>query len=174
MNLYAKHKHGVGARIHNQEIEINVHNIKQLFLDCLVRNQHFMNILTGALRGKDWINLASFYTCIEAVQNHTLENSAFFFRDQGREFKKHLIIQKLMCNIYSVFFKFIDIQERSSLNREELKVVLSMTMRKTNKLDSATLENMVDKAFRGVEEISGKVKETLTLDEFKRIVMWMN
>jgi len=174
MNLYARHKHGVGARIRNQEVEIYVHNIKQLFLDCQVRNQLFMNILTGALRGKDWINLSSFYTSIEGVQNHTLENSAFFFRDQGREFKKHLIIQKLICNINSVFFKFIDIQDRSSLNREELKVVLSMTMRKTNKLDSTTLENMVDKAFRGVEEISGKVKETLTLDEFKRIVMWMN
>ena len=49
-----------------------------------------------------------------------------------------------------------------------------MTMRKSNKLDSATLDSMVDKAFRGVEEISGRVKETLTLDEFKRIVMWMN
>ncbi len=168
--LYHKHKNGQGARMYESQIEIHSSNIRQLFLDCQVKTQQFLNLLCAPLRNKDWVDISMFTMCIEAVQQLAFDQS-LFFREQNSEFKKQLTLQKLMCNIYAVFFKLVDVSGIGSLNREELKIVLSMALRKRNEITHDKLDSMVSQTFARVEELSGRAKDRLTLSELLRILM---
>lgn len=168
--LYQRLQDTDGVRVNGfGDLEVHINNIKQYFLECYVNSQTFLTALCSAFKGVHWVDSHLFLTAVEHVQQVNYDH-AFFNKDELATTRNNLIRQKLLCKDYVVFFKLLDSNQKNALSRFEVKTVSAMALRSNKKVNSESLDMVVDKAFTKANESRGESSDFISFEEFHTVL----
>lgn len=115
-----------------------------------------------------WMDLKNFGQAMERVNQSSLDKTSFFYKSPNHETKKNMTMQKLLCNFYLVFYKVLELNSGSSLDRDELKIVMAMALKKNKKVEDTS--KFVEWSFDRKEKMTGKREDFITFEEFYKIL----
>lgn len=70
--------------------------LNQIWLDCYVSDQGFMNLLVNPVQKFTWVGFQDFLKCLEAIHQKTFGHF-FFPKRYGKKSKTLFRVQKLLC-----------------------------------------------------------------------------
>ncbi len=134
-----------------------------------MNSQTFLTALCSAFKSGHWVDAHLFLTAVEHVQQVNYDH-AFFNKDELATTRNNLIRQKLLCKGHLVFFKLLDSNQKNALSRFEVKTVSAMALRSNKKVNSESLDMVVDKAFTKANESRGEPSDFLSFEEFHTVL----
>lgn len=121
------------------ESEIHISIITQFWLDCFVAFQVFLNTLLAPIRDKQWVQYEDFVKSIDAVHQKNVCR-AFFSSKQDKKFSSTVRVQKLLCNVYLVYFCIVEFELKEIDLSALIKVFqLAHRMPKSKEIELNTL-----------------------------------
>jgi hypothetical protein len=115
INLYKKHV-PYGSRLNNEKPEIFISYIKQFFFDKGILSDSLYKLIIQGLKKDQWVDARGFANCVESIQTNFFNGIYYFFKSPPEDIKSKLEAQKLLCIEYIVFFKFINVKNKKTLN----------------------------------------------------------
>lgn len=149
--------------------EVHLSNVKQYFLECYVNSLTFLSALCSVFKVGHWVDAHLFASAVENVQQVNYDH-AFFNKEELAATRNNLIRQKLLCKRQSVFFKLLDSSQKNALSRFEVKTVSAMALRSNKKVNSESLDMVVDKTFTKADESRGTPSEFLSFEDFHAVL----
>ena len=155
----------------NETIEkLHVTYLTQFLLDCYILTQHFLSLFLLPLKKETYIDVDMFILSLESIQQMSFERASFFYQEKDSHFKKNIAIQKMLCKIYAVFFKFMEYCCGNELSEADLSCVLSLALR--NNKNQSNHKNLAKNTFDRIERLNrGVRKSMISFDEFFMILM---
>lgn len=163
----------IGAYGHPTQNETNntlfMPYLIQFLLDCCIITQHFYSLFLLPLKKEKAITVKMFILSLESIQQMSFERASFFYQEKDNHFKKNIVIQKMLCKIYTVFFKFVEYCCGNELSESDLACVLSLALRNNKKQsDHLTLAKTI---FEKAEKLNRGKKNRISFQEFFSILM---
>jgi len=77
---------------------LHISVLKQLFLDCYVRDQGFMNLLCSSLEKTTWVGMPDYLKCLQSLHQKSFLHY-LFPEKYGKKNKKYFKLQKMLCKV---------------------------------------------------------------------------
>lgn len=154
------------VRFELDDTYIHVSIIKQFLLDCYVSDLCFYNLLLAPLLKKTWADQGLFLQVLGSFQRLPLNE--FYFFSQKNQDKRVLQVQKMICNLYSVFFKVIQYAYGVSMNQEKLKMVFSFSL--SDAEHSSSYTELTTLVLNKANQARGRLKTSITFNEFYQLL----